>query len=51
MTPKTSSPFQTDPAVFLLKDLTTRALEKDEYTRASELLENERYLGGCPAGR
>ena len=51
MTPKTSSPFQTDPPIFSLKDLTTRALEKDEYTRASELLENEHYLGDCPAGR
>ena len=47
----TDSPFQQDPPVFLLKDLTTRALEAQEYPLAGELLEQQHYLGDCPKGR
>ena len=47
----TDSPFQQDPPVFLLKDLTTRALEAHEYPLAGELLEQQHYLGDCPKGR
>ena len=43
--------FTTDPPVFLLKDLTVRPLKEDEYCRAGQLLEQEHYLGDCPAGR
>ena len=50
MISKIDSPFETDPAVFLLKELTTRALEKDEYALASKLLEDGHYLGDCPLG-
>ena len=39
------TPFVTDPPVFLLKDLTVRPLKDEEYSRASELLEQEHYLG------
>lgn len=46
-----TSAFQQDPPVFLLKDLTTRALESHEYPLASELLEQQHYLGDCPKGR
>jgi hypothetical protein len=35
----------------MLKDLSVRALEKDEYARAGELLNQEHYLGDCPQGR
>ena len=45
------TPFVTDPPVFLLKDLTVRPLKDEEYSRASELLEQEHYLGDCPEGR
>jgi hypothetical protein len=31
------------PPVFMLKDLTVRALEKEEYARAGELLKQEHY--------
>ena len=48
MTPKIDTPFETDPAAFLLKELTTRALEKDEYALASQSLEDEHYLGDRP---
>ena len=51
MTLKSDSPFETDPPVFLLKDLTTRALETHEYALAEQLLEQQHYLGDCPAGR
>ena len=47
----TDSPFQQDPPAFLLKDLTTRALEAQEYPLAGELLEQQHYLGDCPKGR
>ena len=47
----TDSPFQQDPPVFLLKDLTTRALEAHEYPLAGEWLEQQHYLGDCPKGR
>ena len=43
--------FKTDPPVFLLKDLTVRLLNDEEQSRASELLEQEHYLGDCPQGR
>lgn len=45
------TPFVTDPPVFLLKDLTVRPLKDEEYSRASELLEQEHYLGNHPQGR
>jgi len=41
----------TDPPVFMLKNLTVRALEKEEHARAGELLNREHYLGDCPQGR
>lgn len=50
MTLKTDSPFETDPPIFLLKDFTTRALEKHEHAQAGQLLE-QHYLGDCPSGR
>jgi len=48
MTLKSDGPFETDPPVFLLKDLTTRALETHEYALAGQLLgyrPNIDYLG------
>ena len=51
MTLKTNSPFETDPPVFLLKDLTTRALEKHEHAPAEQLLEQQYNLGDSPSGR
>ena len=51
MKANTETPFTTDPPVFLLKNLTVRALNEDEYSRASELLEQEHYLGDHPQGR
>ena len=51
MNAATDHPFETDPPVFLLKDLTVRALEKHEYELAGEHLEQEHYLGDCPTGR
>lgn len=50
MTLKTDIHFETDPPIFLLKDLTTRALEKHEHAQAGQLLE-QNYLGDCPSGR
>ena len=44
----TETLFVTDPPVVLLKDLTVRPLKDEEYSRASELLEQEHYLGDCP---
>ena len=35
----------------MLKNLTVRALKKEEYARAGELLNQEHYLGDCPQGR
>ncbi len=43
--------FTSDPPVFLLKNLTVRALDPHEYERAGELLEDEHYLGDVPRGR
>ena len=51
MKANTETPFTTDPPVFLLKNLTVRALTQDEYSRASELFEKEHYLGDLPQGR
>ena len=51
MTLKTDSPFETDPPIFLLENLTTRALEKHEHALAGQLLEQQYYLGDCPSGR
>ena len=51
MTVKTESPFETDPPVFLLKELTTRALAKHEHALAGQVLNQQHYLGDCPAGR
>lgn len=48
---ETDSVFSADPPVFVLKNLTVRALHKHEYARAGELLEREHYLGDCPDGR
>lgn len=41
----------TEPPVSLLKSLTVRVLEPEEYQRAGELLDREHYLGDVPAGR
>jgi hypothetical protein len=43
--------FTTDPPVALLKSLTVRALEPQEYQRAGQLLDREHYLGDVPQGR
>ncbi len=43
--------FTSDPPVFLLKNLTVRALEPHEHKRAGELLNQEHYLGDVPRGR
>ncbi len=43
--------FTADPPVSVLKALTVRALEPQEYRRAGELLEREHYLGDVPQGR
>ncbi len=51
MTLKTDSPFETDPTVFLLKDLTTRTLDKHEHGLSGQLLKQQHYLCDCPAGR
>jgi hypothetical protein len=51
MNPRTNTAFAEDPPVFLLKDLSVRVLEQSEHTRAGELLEQQHYLGDCPAGR
>jgi len=51
MKANTETVFTKDPPVFLLKDLTVRPLKDEEYGRASELLEQEHYLGDCPEGR
>ena len=51
MKANTETVFTTDPPVFLLKDLSVRPLKDEEYSRASELLEQEHYLGDCPQGR
>ena len=51
MKAQTKTVFTTDPPVFLLKDLTVRSLKAEEHSRASELLEQEHYLGNCPEGR
>ena len=51
MKDNTETVFTTDPPVFLLKDLSVRPLKDEEYSRASELLEQEHYLDDCPQGR
>ena len=51
MKANTETPFTTDPPVFLLKNLTVRTLNEGEYSRASELLEHQHYLGDHPQGR
>ncbi len=51
MKANTETPFTTDPPVFLLKNLTVRALNQDEHSRASELLKQQHYLGDHPQGR
>ena len=55
MTPEKKTPasfvFKTDPPTFLLKDLTVRALQPDEYARAGTLLDQEHYLGDLPKAR
>lgn len=43
--------YRTDPPMFVLKNLTVRALEEDEHARAGELLREQHYLGDCPQGR
>jgi hypothetical protein len=43
--------FTDDPPISLLKQLTVRALDTDEYQRAGELLDQEHYLGDLPQGR
>ncbi len=48
---KHDTAFTTDPPVFMLKDLTVRALETEEHARAGKLLNREHYLGDCPEGR
>lgn len=43
--------FTTDPPFSLLKNLTVRALEPQEYPEAGQLLDREHYLGDVPQGR
>jgi hypothetical protein len=43
--------FTTDPSVSLLKSLTVRALEAQEYPQAGQLLDQEHSLGDVPQGR
>lgn len=40
-----------EPAGFMLKQLTVRVLEQDEYGRAGALFESEHYLGDLRTGR
>ena len=40
-----------EPAGYVLKQLTVRVLEQDEYVRAGELFDNEHYLGDLRTGR
>ncbi len=40
-----------EPAGHILKQLTVRVLEQDEYVRAGELFDNEHYLGDLRTGR
>jgi hypothetical protein len=51
MNSTTNVVFTDDPPVFLLKELTVRIVQPDEYERAGELLEQEHYLGDVPRGR
>lgn len=51
MNTETNNAFTVDPPVFLLKELTVRALQETEYSRAGVLLGQEHYLGDCPQGR
>lgn len=51
MNPTNETVFPADPPLFVLKNLTVRALEKHEHSRAGELLRQEHYLGDCPQGR
>lgn len=51
MNPKTETAFTSDPPLFLLKDLTVRALNESEHERAGVLLKQQHYLGDCPGGR
>lgn len=51
MNAQESLPFQTDPPVFLLNNLTVRSLEAHEFAKAGELLEQQHYLGDLPTGR
>jgi hypothetical protein len=43
--------FSEDPPLFMLKHLTVRALEPEEFKKAGELLDREHYLGDLPTGR
>ena len=40
-----------EPAGFILKQLTVRALGQDEYERAGQLFDREHYLGDLRTGR
>ena len=40
-----------EPAGYVLKQLTVRVLEQDEYDRAGKLFDNEHYLGDLRTGR
>lgn len=51
MAQKNESVFKEDPPVFLLKDLTIRALKPHEFKRAGEIFEQEHYLGDLAKGR
>jgi hypothetical protein len=51
MSHEINSAFTSDPPVFLLKDLTVRALEESEHAQAGALLQQQHYLGDCPQGR
>jgi len=55
MNPEKKTPdhsvFKTDPPAFLLKDLTVRALQSDEYERAGKPLDKEHYLGDLRKAR
>lgn len=55
MNPEKKTPdhsvFKTDPPAFLLKDLTVRALQPEEYDRAGKLFDKEHYLGDLRKAR
>jgi len=50
-TNETSIGIEEEPPLFMLKQLSVRMLDAQEYARAGELLDREHYLGDLPRGR